>query len=74
MLIFFTTFDNQPKSKKMNSFLKNKNIVPAIHYAMFAIVGFIMIALVSSLFNLINSYQSVVESGMLNSMSSIEYP
>ncbi len=58
----------------MNAYLKNKNIVPAIHYVMIAIVGFIMIAFVSSLFNLINSYQSVVESGMLNAMSSIQYP
>lgn len=58
----------------MKSIFKNKYILPASHYLMYAVVGFIFIALVSSLFSLINSYQSVVESGMLNAMSSIEYP
>jgi hypothetical protein len=45
-----------------------------IHFVLFGMIAIIVLGLTFSLFTFINSYQEVVQNGMLASLGSIEYP
>lgn len=44
------------------------------HYLLFGFATFIILGLTISLMTLINSYQEIVQNGMISAMSSVEYP